>query len=172
MSFLNLDVEEECLAEFTQLLKGKTKFAIFKLSDDKKSVIRDLPEDAENTENISAKPEGTSTYDYFVSRLPENEPRFAFYNYCITIEGGYGRADRDKVSFVSWCPEYSAIKGKMIHASTKSGLIKHLGENKIAKEFQAASEADITQDEIVEQFNAMGNVKVAGKIVAFEGEEI
>lgn len=168
MSFLDIAIDEAVNTEYQLVNKNKQKFAVFKLNDARTQIVQDLPEGASTTMNLEVKPAETSIHDFFSeSRFPDNETRFAVYTYDITIEGGYGRSKRDKCLFISWCPGGAKIKDKMIFASTKASLKKYLGG--FSKEIQAGSPADLSASSIIENLSEMNNIKLAGKIVEFEG---
>jgi len=171
MSFLDIAIDKPIYDEHDKVNHNKQKFAVFKFNDARNQIVLDQPEGAENTMNLEAKPEEMSVHEFFsTQRLPENEVRFAIYTYDITLEGGYGRSKRDKCLFISWCPGGAKIKDKMIFASTKATLKKELGG--FPKEIQAGSYADLASENIIEGLSEMNNIKLAGKIVEFEGTSL
>ena len=84
------------------------------------------------------------------------------------VEGGYGKSHRDKCLFISWCPGGCKVKDKMVHASTKASLKKYFGG--FSKEIQGGGYGDLAAENIVECLGEMNNIKLAGKIVEFEGQ--
>lgn len=171
MSFLDVNIDEQCTAEFEKVKKNQQKFAIFKTTGEKLKIVPDIPENATDTAAMNLKPEDMSIYDYFTNvRLADGQVRYAVYTYDITIEGGYGKSKRDKCIFISWCPMGCKVKEKMIHASTKGSLKKFLGG--FPKEIQAESRADLASSNIIECLNEMNNIKLAGTIIEFEGEAL
>jgi len=172
MSFLNVAIDESCMTEFTKLKKSKTqKYAVFKLSDDKKTIFPDkLNESDEDTQNLNAKEENVKLFDYFIDdRLPEAKCRYAVYKTHLFLKGGYGkRAFREKYLFISWCPSNCSPRDKMTHASTKGSLKKYFAQG-IDKEIHAGDRSELRMEEWIDCLNSMGNIKLAGKIVEFEG---
>lgn len=72
--------------EYQKLKLGKSiKYIIYKLSDD-------------NTEIVVEKTSQSKDYDDFVSSLPEQECRYAVYDFEFEKEDG----KRSKICFVAW----------------------------------------------------------------------
>ena len=85
----------------------------------------------------------TLTYDQFVERLPENEPRYAIYDYSFTIADG---RTTSKIVLFSWTPDSSPIKHKMVFANSKSTLRHTLSS--LALEIQASDSNDLDVEEV------------------------
>lgn len=78
----------ECLSAFQELKLGKkTKYIVYTVSKD-------------NTEIIVEKSSTSSSYDEFISDLPEFECRWAVYDFEFEKEGA---GKRNKICFYSWC---------------------------------------------------------------------
>jgi len=104
-------VHDDCLQVFQELkLKKKYKYIIYKLSEDQKEIVVD-------------KTDEESDYDTFINALPENEPRYAIYDFEYEKAG---EGTRNKICFFAWTPDTSKIKQKMIYASSKDALRKKL----------------------------------------------
>ena len=79
----------QCLSAYQELKLGKkSKYIIFGLSSD-------------NTEIVVLKTSNSHEYDDFLADLPENECRWAVYDFEFEKEGGAGK--RNKLTFFSWC---------------------------------------------------------------------
>lgn len=81
-------VNSICLDTFQRLkLKKDLKYIIFSLNKD-------------NTEIVVHKESAESDYDKFLEDLPDDEPRWAVYDFEYEAEGG---GKRNKLVFFSWC---------------------------------------------------------------------
>jgi len=86
-------VSADCLTQYQELkLKKKLKFIIFKLNDT-------------NTEIIVDKTSTESDYEQFLENLPEDQPRWAVYDFEYTK----GEGKRNKLTFYSW---YTSLSSK------------------------------------------------------------
>lgn len=147
----------------------KRKFLLLKIVGGQIEICNpEDPEDAANQE------EGTSTFDHFISQFPENECRYGLYQLDFEVEGGYGRAPRSKNILLSWAPTGSPMRQKMVHAATLQTLQESLGEGKqkVDKVINADCESELQSDNWISEISSMGTMKAAGKMVAFEGEEL
>ncbi|KAJ2811336.1 cofilin [Coemansia furcata] len=138
-----ITVDDECRNAF-QELKGTHdfKFVLYKISDDNKSIVVDTTslgpyEDLEKVdavekdaklaarkaakEKLAQKPE-LENYEAFINLLPENECRYATYDFAYKKDG----TERNKILFYSWSPDTAKIKNKMIYASSRDSLRKSL----------------------------------------------
>jgi len=127
-------VNEECLTEFQQLKLGKkSKYIIFKLSSDNKEIVVE-------------KTSSSSKYDDFLEDLPENEPRYAVYDF------EYQKGDegiRNKLCFFTWTPDTAKIKPKMLYASSKDALRKSLVG--ISTEIQGTDASEVAYETILDK---------------------
>ncbi|EPQ51060.1 actin depolymerizing factor, partial [Gloeophyllum trabeum ATCC 11539] len=122
-------VNPECLEAYQELKLRKTmKYIIFNLNKD-------------NTEIIVEKKSDSSNYEEFLADLPENECRWAVYDFEYEKEGG---GKRNKLCFIAWSPDDSKIKQKMLFASSKDALRKTLVG--IAAEIQGTDPSEVAQE--------------------------
>lgn len=106
-----ISVSDQCLKEYQKLkLRKKYKYIIYKLSENYKSIIVD-------------KTQEHSTYDDFIDQLPAEAPRYAVYNFDCEKSG---EDQRSRIVFLSWIPEKSKIKEKMLYASSSDVLLREL----------------------------------------------
>ncbi|KAI9469194.1 cofilin [Coemansia sp. RSA 989] len=144
-----IEVDTACVDAFQEIRDHKSKFAIFKISDDKLSVVVD------NTSNKARKdndgndiPLLDDMYEEFLARIPEKEGRFAVYDFDYEVEGG----KRNRLLFYSWAPDAASIKNKMLYASTKQTFIGKL--NGVAANIQATDESDLSHESVLEKMLA------------------
>ncbi|GFR97789.1 cofilin [Elysia marginata] len=108
----------------------KLKFAVFSFSDDLTKII---------VEGKGKKGDENWEYDNLVATLPANDVRYIAYDFeYLKMEG----SDTSKVVLVSWCPETSPIKKKMLGASSFNALKLALGSPDKYLEGDCLSEVD------------------------------
>ncbi|KAF9079094.1 cofilin, partial [Mortierella sp. AM989] len=88
---------------------GKAKYIIYKLSNDRLSIVVE-------------KEVATSTYDDFLADLPDINCRYAVYNFDYTID----EDNHNKIVFYAWSPDVAQIRDKMAYVSSKEALLKEL----------------------------------------------
>ncbi|OOQ85466.1 putative glutathione S-transferase [Penicillium brasilianum] len=112
----NVSVQDECLTAFNEfrLSKGKTKYIIYKISDNKKDVVVDAVGHDQD-------------YEVFREQLAASKdsqgrpaPRYAVYDVEYDLGGGEGK--RSKIIFISWVPSDTPTLWSMIYASTREVL--------------------------------------------------
>ncbi|KZT67260.1 hypothetical protein DAEQUDRAFT_729295 [Daedalea quercina L-15889] len=125
-------VNPKCLEAYQSLKLGKKiKYIIFGLSPD-------------NTEIIVVKESQSPNYEDFLADLPEAEPRWAVYDFEYEKEG-----KRNKITFVSWSPDDSKIKQKMLFASSKDALRRSLVG--VAVEIQATDYSEVAYESVLDK---------------------
>ncbi|KAF7729346.1 cofilin [Apophysomyces ossiformis] len=125
---------QDCIDSYNDLKLGKKfKYIIYKLSDDNSEIMLD-------------KTAETGTYDEFLSNLPDAEPRFAVYDFDYEKPG---EGSRNKITFYSWIPDTSAIRKKMIYASSKDAIRKRL--EGIAVEIQGTDSSEVAYETVLEK---------------------
>ncbi|KAI8325436.1 hypothetical protein GQ54DRAFT_315690 [Martensiomyces pterosporus] len=126
-------VNDACLEAFNELkLKHSAKYIIFKLSPD-------------NTEVVVDKVSADEDYEAFVADLPEQECRYAVYDFQFEKDG----TTRNKILFYAWSPDSAKIKGKMVYASTKDALRKKLVG--IANDIQATDLDEVSREVVLDK---------------------
>ncbi|EGD92658.1 Cofilin [Trichophyton interdigitale] len=111
-------INPECIEAFEKLRLGKgagrTKYIIFKISDNKKEVVVD---------EVSTNDD----YEVFREKLANCKdsmgrpaPRYAAYDVEFQLEAGEGW--RQKIVFISWVPAETPVLWSMIYATTRQTL--------------------------------------------------
>ncbi|CAG8526612.1 3493_t:CDS:2 [Diversispora eburnea] len=128
-----VEVNDECVKEY-ELLKHKKayKYITFKISDNHEQI------------NIEKKVQD-GTYEEFVACLPENEPRYAVYDFEYEKPG---EGHRSKIVFYSWIPDTARIKPKMIYASSKEAFRKKLNPS---IEIQGTDFSEVSFEAVLEK---------------------
>ncbi|KAF9286249.1 cofilin [Mortierella alpina] len=126
-------VDPACIEAFQNLKLGKkVKYIIYKLTDDLKAIA-------------VAKESATGTYDEFLEDLPNDDCRYAVFDFdYITPDG-----PRNKIVFFTWSPDGSKVKPKMIYASSKEAIRKAL--NGVAVEIQGTDYDEVAHDAVLEK---------------------
>ncbi|KAF8000649.1 hypothetical protein HF325_004438 [Metschnikowia pulcherrima] len=130
-----LTVADESLAAFNDLKLGKkSKFIIFALN-------------AEKTQIVVDKTSSDDDYESFLAELPEDECKYAVYDFEYEIGGGEGK--RTKIVFYTWSPDTAPVRSKMVYASSKDALRRAL--NGIAADIQGTDFSEVAYDSVLER---------------------
>lgn len=120
---------------FNDLKLGKKyKYVIYRLSDDKTSIIVD----------------STSTdasYDNFLEQLPENDCKYAVYDFEYEISASEGK--RSKIVFYQWSPDTASVRAKMVYASSKDALRRAL--NGVSSDVQGTDFSEVSYEAVLER---------------------
>ncbi|KAG8706853.1 cofilin [Ceratobasidium sp. 395] len=73
-------------------------------------------------EIVVLKKSESTDYEDFIKDLPEDDCRWAVYDFAFEKDGG----KRNKLVFYIWSPDSAKIKAKMVYASSKDVLRKAL----------------------------------------------
>ncbi|KAI6168551.1 hypothetical protein EDD17DRAFT_1772914 [Pisolithus thermaeus] len=124
-------VSDQCINDFRELkLKHNHKYIIYSLSADLRNIV---------TVKTSSEPE----YEKFLADLPENECRWAVYDFEFAKDG----ARRNKICFVSWSPDEARIKQKMVFASSRDALRRSL--DGVAVEIQGTDYSEVAYETVL-----------------------
>ncbi|KAF3918978.1 Cofilin [Dactylellina cionopaga] len=106
----SVGVAADSVTHFNELKLHKTsKYIIYKLSSDNRSIeVLKKSQDAD--------------YETFLSDLPENDCRYAVYDF--EFDTADGR--RNKICFFTWSPDGAPVKSKMVYSSSKDALRRAL----------------------------------------------
>lgn len=132
-----IGVNDESLKAFNELKLGGGKkdapnYVIYRINDDK-------------TEIIVEKKGRAVNYDEFVDLLPENECRYACYDFDYELPGGAGK--RAKIIFYTWAPDTTPIRAKMVYASSRDALRRAL--NGVAVDIQGADYSEVDYETVI-----------------------
>lgn len=84
---------------------------VFKIDEKKKEVV---------VEKTGGPAE---SYDDFLASLPENDCRYAVYDYDFVNSEN---CQKSKIFFIAWSPSVSRIRSKMLYATSKDSLRRAL----------------------------------------------
>ncbi|KAF3989863.1 hypothetical protein FT663_03434 [Candidozyma haemuli var. vulneris] len=128
-------VADESLQAFNDLKLGKKhKFIIYKLNESK-------------TEIVVEETSTDADYDAFLEKLPENDCKYAIYDFEYEIGNGEGK--RNKIVFFTWSPDTAPIRSKMVYASSKDALRRAL--NGVSTDIQGTDFSEVAYESVLEK---------------------
>ncbi|CCA75496.1 probable COF1-cofilin, actin binding and severing protein [Serendipita indica DSM 11827] len=139
MAQSGIPVNDECKKTFFEELKDKPKgkprlkYIIFKLNKTQTEIVID---------KVSTE----ANYESFLNDLPENEYRWAVYDFEYDL-GDEGK--RNKIIFISWAPDKAGLKirEKMTYSSSKAALSQALEGNGFPQ-VHATDFDELTEEEL------------------------
>jgi|ERR1711963_865719 len=113
-----IEVKEECITAFNDMKLDKSKRCIiYKISEDKKSIVIDKAIDKEDDQE--------QQYSSIVTTYcPAKEGRYIVWD--LKIPNPKSGAVNDKLVFMSWSPDNAPVQARMIFASSKDAIKKKL----------------------------------------------
>ncbi|XP_047316475.1 actin-depolymerizing factor 1-like [Impatiens glandulifera] len=122
-------VHDECKLKFMELkTKRAHRFIVYKIEEKQKQVI---------VEKVGEPAQG---YEDFTASLPENECRYAVYDFdFMTPEN----VPKSRIFFIAWSPDTSRVRNKMIYASSKDRFKRELDGIQIELQATDSSEMDL-----------------------------
>ena len=130
-------VDDECKLKFMELKTKRThRFIVYKIEEKQKQVV------------VEKVGEPAQSYDDFTACLPENECRYAVYDFdFMTPEN----VPKSRIFFIAWSPDTSRVRNKMIYASSKDHFRRQLDGIQI--ELQATDPTEMDLDVIKSRAN-------------------
>ena len=123
------------MTAFNDLKLGKKyKFIIFKINEAKTDIVVDETSTSQD-------------YDEFLSKLPENDCKYAIYDFEYELGGGEGK--RSKIIFYNWSPDTAPVRSKMVYASSKDALRRALSG--IASDIQGTDFSEVAYESVLEK---------------------
>lgn len=120
---------------FMELQRKKVhRYVIFKVDEKKREVV---------VEKIGGPAE---SYDDFVAALPENDCRYAVYDFDFVTSDN---CQKSKIFFIAWSPSTSRIRAKMLYATSKDQFRREL--DGIHYEIQATDPTEMDLEVIRER---------------------
>jgi len=125
-------VNDECKLTFLELKAKRTyRFIVFKIDEKLKQVI------------VEKVGEPVSSYEDFTAALPDDECRYAIYDFDFVTEENL---QKSKIFFIAWSPDTSRVRSKMLYASSKDRFKREL--DGIQVELQATDPTEMGLDVI------------------------
>ncbi|KAL8062666.1 hypothetical protein ABFX02_02G162500 [Erythranthe guttata] len=123
-------VSDECKLKFLELkAKRNHRYIVFKIDDTVQQVM---------VEKVGTQAE---TYEDFASSLPDNDCRYAVFDYDFTTDEN---CRKSKIFFIAWSPDIAKVRTKMLYASSKDRFKREL--DGIQVELQATDPSEMSWD--------------------------
>jgi cofilin len=143
MAQSGVSVAPECISTFNELKLGKSiKWIIYKISDDWKEIV---------VEESSTDPDYGTFRDKLLSAKSKDRRgkegiggRYAVFDVEYDLDSGEGT--RNKITFISWCPDDAPQYPRMMYSSSKEAIKRAL--NGLAADIQANDADDIEWENI------------------------
>ncbi|KAL0845972.1 hypothetical protein Bca101_019218 [Brassica carinata] len=125
-----MHVSDECKVKFLELKAKRTyRYVVFKIDEKAQEV------------QIEKLGNPEETYDDFTNSIPENECRYAIYDFDFTTEDN---CQKSKIFFIAWSPDTSRVRSKMLYASSKDRFKREM--DGIQVELQATEPSEMSLD--------------------------
>ncbi|WOL18080.1 actin-depolymerizing factor [Canna indica] len=132
-----MGVAEQSKSSFLELQRKKVhRYVIFKIDDKKNEVV---------VEKTGAPGEN---YDDFTAAMPENDCRYAVYDYDFVNEDN---CQKSKIFFIAWSPSVARIRAKVLYATSKERFRREL--DGIHYEIQATDPTEMDLEVLRERAN-------------------
>ncbi|KAL6894349.1 hypothetical protein ACP4OV_008447 [Aristida adscensionis] len=125
-------VSDECKLKFIELKSKRLhRFITYRMDDKMKEIIVEKVGDRE------------TSYEDFTGSLPENDCRFAIYDFDFTTAED---VPKSRIFYILWSPETARVRSKMLYASSNEKFKREL--DGIQVELQATDASDISIEAI------------------------
>jgi cofilin len=122
-------VHDDCKLRFMELKTKRTyRYIVYKIEEAQKQVV---------VEKLGVPSEG---YEDFTQYLPDNECRYAVYDFEYLTEGN---VPKSRIFFIGWSPDTARVRSKMIYASSKDRFKRELDGIQIELQATDPSEMDL-----------------------------
>ncbi|XP_074560981.1 actin-depolymerizing factor 1-like isoform X3 [Curcuma longa] len=123
-------VHDDCKLKFQELKAKRTfRFIIFTIDEKIQQVT------------VEKLGQPDASYEDFTSSLPANECRYAVFDFDFTTDEN---CQKSKIFFISWAPDTSRVRSKMLYASSKDRFKREL--DGIQVELQATDPSEMSFD--------------------------
>uniref|UniRef100_A0A0E0DGX4 ADF-H domain-containing protein n=1 Tax=Oryza meridionalis TaxID=40149 RepID=A0A0E0DGX4_9ORYZ len=123
-------VGDECKLKFQELKSKRSfRFITFKIDERTQQVI------------VDRLGQPGDTYDDFTASMPASECRYAVFDFDFVTDEN---CQKSKIFFISWSPDTSKVRSKMLYASSKDRFKREL--DGIQVELQATDPSEMSMD--------------------------
>jgi len=144
MASSGVSVAPECITAFNELKLGKSmKWIIYKISDDWKEIV---------VEETSKESEWADFREKLLNAKSKDRKgkegiggRYAVFDVQYELESGEGT--RNKITFISWCPDDAPQYPRMMYSTSKEAIKRAL--NGLAADIQANDADDIEFENVI-----------------------
>ncbi|KAB2003593.1 Actin-depolymerizing factor 6 [Gossypium arboreum] len=122
---------------FLELKRKKIyRYLVFRIDEKKRKVV------------VEKTGDPAETYDDFTASLPENDCRYAVYDFDFVTSDN---CQKSKIFFIAWSPSSSRIRSKVLYATSKHGLREEL--DGIHYEIQATDPTEMDLEVLKDRAN-------------------
>ncbi|KAF2935273.1 hypothetical protein DAI22_04g220000 [Oryza sativa Japonica Group] len=123
-------VGDECKLKFQELKSKRSfRFITFKIDERTQQVV------------VDRLGQPGDTYDDFTASMPASECRYAVFDFDFVTDEN---CQKSKIFFISWSPDTSKVRSKMLYASSKDRFKREL--DGIQVELQATDPSEMSMD--------------------------
>uniref|UniRef100_A0A453CNX6 ADF-H domain-containing protein n=2 Tax=Triticinae TaxID=1648030 RepID=A0A453CNX6_AEGTS len=123
-------VSDECKLKFQELkAKRSFRFITFKINEQSQQVV------------VDRVGQPGETYADFTATIPADECRYAVFDFDFVTDEN---CQKSKIFFISWSPDTSRVRSKMLYASSKDRFKRELDGYQV--ELQATEPSEMTLD--------------------------
>ncbi|KAM3388903.1 hypothetical protein ACQJBY_011191 [Aegilops geniculata] len=123
-------VSDECKLRFQELKAKRTfRFITFKINEQSQQVV------------VDRVGQPGETYADFTATIPADECRYAVFDFDFVTDEN---CQKSKIFFISWSPDTSRVRSKMLYASSKDRFKRELDGYQV--ELQATDPSEMTLD--------------------------
>ncbi|XP_042457096.1 actin-depolymerizing factor-like [Zingiber officinale] len=123
-------VNDECKLKFLELkAKRNFRFIIYKIDEALQQVM------------VDKLGQPHESYNDFTASFPPNECRYAVFDFDFVTDE---HCQKSKIFFISWSPDSSKVRSKMLYASSKDRFKREL--DGIQVELQATDPSEMSLD--------------------------
>ncbi|PNT61627.1 hypothetical protein BRADI_5g17960v3, partial [Brachypodium distachyon] len=123
-------VSDECKHKFQELkAKRSFRFITFKVNENTQQVV------------VDRVGQPGETYADFTASIPADECRYAVFDFDFVTDEN---CQKSKIFFISWSPDTSRVRSKMLYASSKDRFKREL--DGIQVELQATEPSEMSMD--------------------------
>ncbi|EES12628.1 hypothetical protein BDA96_06G189900 [Sorghum bicolor] len=123
-------VSDECKLKFQELKSKRSfRFITFKINEQTQQVV------------VDRLGQPGDSYDDFTGSMPDSECRYAVFDFDFTTDEN---CQKSKIFFISWSPDTSKVRSKMLYASSKDRFKREL--DGIQVELQATDPSEMSMD--------------------------
>lgn len=137
MAATGVSVSDDVVSQFNEMKLGRlkdVKFIIYKIDK------------IDKVDTIVMEQTGSSDdFDTFLPLLPENDCRYAIFDMNFTTNDG---RPGNKLVFISWAPDTSKIKSKMVYAGSKDALKRALVG--VSTSINATDSSELTKEIVLD----------------------
>jgi len=167
-----LTIHESVLSSHKKIYghNQNTCFGLIKINDDRTQLTLDATDPNDPQENSAKTDPKANNFDYMLSRLPENSPRFIYYKLNYKIDDDGMLLPRDKLCIISYYPAKCHFRERTLLSMSKESFKRSV--NFSGLEIHGAREKDVQIERVAKALQSMPSVKQDGVVKEIEGYKL